>query len=1153
MLRAAALVPWPPLSAGSKPDQPVALSIDTYLLCRELWNGHWVASAVADSALVSYGTEEGIKVDHERYLAKYLVTAAPHVLARLALPEGTELRVLDVELHRPDVSKRLDVAFSISVPAVIVPQKRDAWVIVPLIDHTFYVARDEDLDERIRSEVTRMVAAHDLTGRSFLRLFPSQGVELDKITVEIDHGGDGIALRASSLRKKRAQEFLRKQALETLAQVGVPLHERLATEHVPALVGRERPLRTLDALMSGVDRISVALVGEESAGKTALFKRWLSTSKRVVYSTSGAQLVAGMSGFGEWQQRVVDVMNAAVRLDAVLYFENLAELFGERPERGGVDIAGVMRRYVVEGRVRVAGEITPEALEHAETRQVALFGSINRVRVDPLSPEQTVEALTVRAREWHETEPKRASIDPAVIRPVVDLAERYTPYRAFPGKAVRFVEELRATLDGERDAQGKPVAVTLQSVYDAFSLTTGIPGFLLREDRALLVDDVVAQFRRRIVGQSEAVRRVIETICVVKARLQPAGKPLCTFLFVGPTGTGKTELARTLSLFLFGSVDRMVRFDMSEYADPFAAERLIRGTAREEGLLTGKVREQPFCVLLLDEIEKAHPAVFDLLLQVCGEGRLSDARGKTTYFHNAIIIMTSNLGAAHRRAPIGLAAAPTSDDERYLRAVRTTFRPEFLNRLDRVIAFAPLTREEVERVASIAVARIGERRGLQEAGVSVALSDAALSALAAGGYSDTYGVRALRRHLDDVVATPISQLLARLGNDAKGGSVWVSSTAEQPGSSEHSAKQRITTVEAAGLRFEIYRRPGAGGRRALRGVAAVADMRRVVDQMMALDRVQGVKERVAFLRSQLASAADEQTHKRKRNRDRAARMIVELQTEHHRLTAVWERADALRVDIHAAEELALSALFDGEEAQDWNDDVTALYLEFRRALFYVFVSNIENRNAVTLIAHELDGAAGFKHWLGPLVAHCKSRGWAAEFHVKDKEQAVGWPSERSWTPGHDASWLQRHVLEAPGRHKGVMLRVTGKDAGVLLPLETGIHRFAGFASGGVVRHMSVRLCALRTEMTDAEWLAPAVVDPPPGAPAKKTVVARHRVRGTNAVAIWGTERSVSIPGDQYWPRFEQIALEHFLHFVARDATEQLYRSELGPLVARPNA
>src|SRR6185369_10123036 len=198
-------------------------------------------------------------------------------------------------------------------------------------------------------------------------------------------------------------------------------------------------------------------------------------------------------------------------------------------------------------------------------------------------------------------------------------------------------------------------------------------------------------------------------------------KPLASLLFVGPSGVGKTELARSVAAYLIGATDRMVRLDMSEYTDPWAAERLF-GAGNDEGRLTAAVRSQPFGVVLLDEIEKAHPAVFDLLLQVLGEARLTDGRGRTTYFHNAIIVLTSNLGTRGARGRLGMDLAGAEperierDDRRYRDAVLAAFRPELVNRLDQIVVFHPLGPAEIARVAEIAVGRLAERRGLAQAG-----------------------------------------------------------------------------------------------------------------------------------------------------------------------------------------------------------------------------------------------------------------------------------------------------------------------------------------------------------------------------------------------------------------------------------------------------
>ncbi|MCA9675151.1 MAG: ATP-dependent Clp protease ATP-binding subunit, partial [Myxococcales bacterium] len=687
------------------------LRLDTLVLRRDLWSGRVTVAPAAEAALVCHGDVDDAMGELRLLLALVLGESRPARIARHLLPPGTSVATVTVPIIRRELPPRLRTPLPIAFTCVLVPQGRDRWVMVPVIGHTFYLRAGEDLTAIARQEIARVVTAMEggregEQGREadLLALLPPRAAQL--VPLDVFVAADTEA--AATSRKAALEDERRRQATEILDDAGERLHARLARGGSVQLTGRDRALGELEALLGGRDRLSVVLVGEEAVGKTAVLEAWAARHpRRAAWITSVSQLVAGASGLGEWQERVAKVMDAAELLDAVLYLDDFGAMFADKPEEGGVDVAAALRRYVAGDRVRVVGEITPIALERAERRDVALLGAMTRLRLEPLEPDATLEVLRGRAAQWARAEPGRPTIADDALAPVVELARRYLPYRAFPGKAVRFLEELRATRETVRDPSGKPTALGLDDAYDAFAMVTGIPAFLLRDDRELHLAEVIARLRRRMIGQDEAVRRVAETICVAKAQLGPGDKPLATFLFVGPTGVGKTELARSLADFLFGAENRLVRFDMSEYGDAWAAERLIRGgeVGGRDGLLTAKVREQPFCVVLLDEIEKAHPAVFDLLLQVLGEGRLTDARGRTAYFHNAIIVMTSNLGATGARAALGIAPAgdPAERDraaelERYRRAVATAFRPELVNRIDRVIAFHRLARDEVAAV-----------------------------------------------------------------------------------------------------------------------------------------------------------------------------------------------------------------------------------------------------------------------------------------------------------------------------------------------------------------------------------------------------------------------------------------------------------------------
>lgn len=273
-------------------------------------------------------------------------------------------------------------------------------------------------------------------------------------------------------------------------------------------------------------------------------------------------------------------------------------------------------------------------------------------------------------------------------------------------------------------------------------------------------EDVLSGIRKGIIGQDEAVEAVTDVICKARARLNDPDRPLGIFLFLGPTGVGKTQCARAVASYLFGDSERMVRFDMNEFIDPWSVPKLTGTFQEPEGLLTGEVRRRPFCVLLLDEIEKAHADVFDLLLQVLGEGRLTDALGRTSDFTNAIIIMTSNLGAREARSRLGFREADTTDEAVYTEAARKFFRPEFFNRLDRIVPFGPLSRSEIEEIAKRLIGDLFQRHGLRQRECAMEVSPTAMGRIVREGYHPQLGARALKRVIERQLAQPVASRLA---------------------------------------------------------------------------------------------------------------------------------------------------------------------------------------------------------------------------------------------------------------------------------------------------------------------------------------------------------------------------------------------------------
>lgn len=1097
----------------------MTLALDTLIVLDELPDGTCAGYPLVEPEHVAIGREGDVLAELRLYLADQLATAAPMRVARYALPDAAEPRSFEVTLPETELPAKLRRAPKVPVHAVVVPHDGASWVLVPSLRHVVYVARGEELESTAVHEIERHLRAHAPDARARLGILPPAETRVVPMRVLVDREGE--AARGAKRQKDLLDARRRKEALDVLGSVATPLHAELDG---PPVVGRDELVRTLHGWLGGEERRSVLLVGDERVGKSATLLAWLRGpgEGRRAFATSGAQLMAGMSGLGQWQERLRRVLDAARELDAILVFPDLADLF-DQTGKGHVDLPAAIKPALEEGRVRVVGELTQINADRLLGRHEGFFQSFQTVLVPPTDRAQARALLDARAK--HAASIGRPDVEPDAREAMLALADRYLAYRAFPGKAAELFDEILGAFERPGVAAIDHESVRAADVFRHFATTSGIPEALLRDDRPLDPARLRARFSARVVGQRAAIDAVVDTLCVVKAALSPGDKPLATFLFAGPTGVGKTELARALAEVLYGADERLVRFDMSEYADGWSARRLVDGDDGGEGLLTRKVREQPFSVILLDEIEKAHPLVFDLLLQVTGEGRLTDGRGRVAHFHNAILILTSNLGASHGSKRLGIDARDEVFDP--MDAIRRHFRPELVGRLDGVIPFHALSREEIDRVTRLTLARVTERRGLRDRGVALHVSEPAIEHLASTGYDAVYGARALRRHVESALVSPLADLLSSVGRVGLGSHVFV----RTPGEAANDARFRR---EANGLVLELTIGEARAARGDLDALRQVSKLRRELATWMTKPVVEQVAEEVRSTLVQLAAPRSEA------ELQRAGHELAQLQREHHRLGRPWETLRALEAEVLELEELCFSSWLDGDadgSLTTWAEELPALRHRARMALLAVLLER-RPMHAISVVLEELDEGRTLDGWLTPLIDDLPRRGWSATFHLhKDAAPSpVPWPSDRPFGPPRDAAWM-RDWLARPVRDRAIaVMRVRGSHAGSLLALETGLHRFLGVAPRPQGSHHRMTLLVLHDAIRDGEWSRPIFRPEAPPAPDKALRMPCRR---------WTDERPnrklpadyIEIPLWQYWmpESSDELALRELLAAADPDA------------------
>jgi len=545
------------------------------------------------------------------------------------------------------------------------------------------------------------------------------------------------------------------------------------------VIGRSSEILQLVRTLTRKTKNNPMLIGEAGVGKTAIVeglalriaqgKLTESLRDKRIIELSMASIVAGTKYRGEFEERLVGIVNECKEHpEVILFLDEIHTLVAAGAAEGGMDASNILKPALGRGEIKCIGATTiTEYRKHIE-KDPALERRFQPIMVQEPSPEDTLEILR-RLKERYEKH-HDLKIAESALEAAVKLSVKFVPDRRLPDKALDALDEACTgvkvpilSMYGEKEAQiAHAGEVTAEDVAKVISKWTGIPvGQLTIEERERLLQ-MAEIIKKRVIGQDEAVERVAEVVKMARAGLKDPRHPTGVFLFLGPTGVGKTELARATAEFLFGTENEMIRLDMSEFMEKHSISKLIGAPPgyvgyEEEGQLTGRLRRKPYSVVLLDEIEKAHPEIFDLFLQVFDEGRLTDAKGRTVDAKNAIFIMTSNIGTElYRKEPIGFKGlADKKVKEDVLAQLKKTLRPEFLNRLDEVILFRPLEPQDLSRIAYNLLASL--RKRLEEHGIIFDVEEEALDLVCQGGYDPMNGARPLARTIERLITKPLSE------------------------------------------------------------------------------------------------------------------------------------------------------------------------------------------------------------------------------------------------------------------------------------------------------------------------------------------------------------------------------------------------------------
>ena len=663
------------------------------------------------------------------------------------------------------------------------------------------------------------------------RVLLSLGADLEKVrnqVIQLLSGYHGT--------RTHEREYGKPYSGALLDEFGRNLTALAREKKLDPVVGRDKEIERVMQILSRRTKNNPVLIGEPGVGKTAVVEglaQKISANDvpdilrgKEIYTLDLGALVAGSKYRGEFEERLKKVMKEiSERKDVILFVDEMHNLVGAGAAEGAIDAASILKPALARGELQTIGATTLDEYRKHVEKDAALERRFQPINVGEPSVDETVDILK-GLRERYEAHHHVRITDDALVA-AANLAARYISDRFLPDKAIDLVDEaasrvriqttakppysgeiegkltdLRKQKEGaikgqefEKAAEFRDkerslleeireleetwkiapqvdLKVTEEEIAHIVSTWTGIPVMRLTEEETARLLKMEEKLHERVVGQNEAIVSVSKAIRRTRAGLKDPKRPAGSFVFLGPSGVGKTELAKTLAGYLFGDDSALIQIDMSEYMEKHTVSRLIGSPPgyvgyEEGGQLTEAVRRRSYCVVLLDEIEKAHHDVFNILLQIMEDGRLTDAQGRTVDFKNVIIIMTSNLGARYiqKSTPLGFtkggdtALSYKDMKEKVTGELKRTFRPEFLNRIDDVIVFHELSRDEIKTIIELMTKRLSNQ--LKEQQLIIELTDGAKDVLALEGYDPASGARPLRRAIQRLIEDPMSEAILR--------------------------------------------------------------------------------------------------------------------------------------------------------------------------------------------------------------------------------------------------------------------------------------------------------------------------------------------------------------------------------------------------------